>query len=1616
MVSAPFPVDEHQRIESLRQCKVLDTENEKIFDDLTRMAARLCDTPIALISLVDTNRQWFKSAFGLEAKETPREWAICAHSILRKEPLVIADASTDPRTSDNPLVTGPPHIRFYAGIPLESSDGLNLGTLCVIDEVPRTLSQDQLEYLKVLASQASSLLELKRTCYELEQKQHDLTDSDEKFAQLSAQLPGVVYRYLLRADGSSCFPFASEGIREIYRVSPNEVRFDATPVFDVLHPDDRRQVAASIERSARTLEPWKHEYRVLFPDNTVRWLSGNATPTLQPDRSILWHGFITDITQQRQERDEAQRVRSQHEAVINSSTQVAIIATDLNGIITVFNTGAERMLGYTATELVGKATPERIHLRSEVVARGEQLTRETGRLIQGFDAFVESARQGRHDSREWTYIRKDGSHLTVDLVVTAIRDADHSLIGFLGVASDVTASRKIAQELHRERERLELALSGGDLGTWDWNVVDRIKLIDSHGMAILGEQPRQFSMTLEDWESRVHPDDLPQRGKWLDDHFAERTDIYDAKYRMRKSDGTWVWVVSRGRVVERSNSGQPLRMVGTLADVTAKMQADRRSKESESRFRTLAASAPIGIFKSDINGQCVYANECWQVMWGLKQEASLGESWTQTVHADDQTRIHNAWKQFIKEGGDFEEEFRCVPVEDDLRYIRLKARPVYSETGDCIGFVGCSEDITSTREAEMAIREQNEWFRQLTGSLPQLTWTCLPDGPCDYLSRQWVEYTGIPEEAQLPYGWLDQLYPDDRELTIQLWQEHVGSGEPFETQFRIRGVDGTYRWFQTRAVPIRDANGAIVKWLGSNTDIQAIRASEERYELAVRGSGAGLWDWDLLTGTVFYSPRFREMLGYSAEEFPGRFESFFDALHPDDRPSVQRHLDAHFANPQTPYSLEYRLKSKSGEYRNFLANGEAIWNKDGNPYRMSGSIVDVTDRVHAEQELKATAELLREFIRHTPAAVAILDRELCYIQASERWIQDYGLSNIEIIGKSHYEIFPEIPDRWKEVHQRVLAGATEACSEDCFVRSDGKEEWLQWEVRPWWNSLGQIGGVIFFKQLITERKRAERELIDARIVADSANQSKSDFLANMSHEIRTPLTAILGYVELLSDRNLTDEIYNSYLQTIARSGEHLLKLINDILDLSKIEAGRMTVERVSFSPIELVEEVLGYFREMAAAKELCLTARVDGCVPKTICSDPVRLRQILVNLVGNAIKFTETGSVGVVVRVQDANNAKSSKLAFDVCDTGIGLSEEQQKDLFQPFIQADSSTTRKFGGTGLGLSVSRRMARLLDGDVSVESVPGKGSRFTATVDAGPTDNVDFINSLESTSQSPVDSSTSISLSGHILLAEDSPLNQRLFSTFLEAAGATVDIVEDGQQAIQKVSETLNPSGETASRSYDLILMDMQMPEVDGCTATSTLRAQGFSRPIVALTANAMHEDRKKCIQAGCNDFLIKPIARTELLSACRDWISRGKLADDSPALRSADVDSSMVFDRDAMSRLVRGDMQLFTEIVSLFHDDTSRLLKRAEEAVQENKPELLAELAHRLKGVCGAIHAESAFQAAHRLEILARERDMELIETRLINLVHEIRRLTPCLDNMKLLQATDEDETARPMN
>ncbi|HTO07826.1 MAG TPA: ATP-binding protein [Myxococcota bacterium] len=404
-------------------------------------------------------------------------------------------------------------------------------------------------------------------------------------------------------------------------------------------------------------------------------------------------------------------------------------------------------------------------------------------------------------------------------------------------------------------------------------------------------------------------------------------------------------------------------------------------------------------------------------------------------------------------------------------------------------------------------------------------------------------------------------------------------------------------------------------------------------------------------------------------------------------------------------------------------------------------------------------------------------------------------------------------------------------------------------------------------------EEANSALREAMLHAEQTTRIKTEFLANVSHEIRTPMTAILGFTEVLLEEATQAAAPAGTvdaLRTIQRNGDYLLALLNDILDLSKIESGRLEVERVTFSPVSVVREVERLMRVRAESKGIDFELEFDGAVPAHVEGDPTRVRQILINLVGNAIKFTEVGSVRLRVHLRD--DSASARLRFEVSDTGIGITAAERAKLFRPFGQADSSTTRRYGGTGLGLTISKRLTDLLDGSIEVESEPGRGTLFRVDLPAGNLEGVARVPAHESPGGEELrEGDAEPDLRGRVLLVEDGPDNQRLISLLLTRAGLEVVLAENGQQAIERVHEARQ-----SGQALGIVLMDMQMPVMDGYTATKILRRQGFATPIVALTAHAMDTERARCLAAGCDDFATKPIDRARFYALLRRHLPAAK--------------------------------------------------------------------------------------------------------------------------------------------
>jgi signal transduction histidine kinase/AmiR/NasT family two-component response regulator/HPt (histidine-containing phosphotransfer) domain-containing protein len=559
------------------------------------------------------------------------------------------------------------------------------------------------------------------------------------------------------------------------------------------------------------------------------------------------------------------------------------------------------------------------------------------------------------------------------------------------------------------------------------------------------------------------------------------------------------------------------------------------------------------------------------------------------------------------------------------------------------------------------------------------------------------------------------------------------------------------------------------------------------------------------------------------------------------------------------------------------------------------------------------------------------------------------------------------------------------------------------------------------KQRTHQVEEANKELTIALEEAKKADRAKSEFLANMSHEIRTPMNAIIGFSDILAEEKLTDE-QKRCVNTICDGGRHLLDIIDDILDFSKIEAGKLDVQTSECSLKRLFTKIESMMRPAALEKGLKFEIQENKGLPTNIYTDPTRLEQCLINLISNAIKFTEEGHVCVKVSLEDKNN--QPYIRFDVSDTGVGIPPEKQEKVFESFTQADGSTSRKYGGTGLGLTITRRLAELLDGELTLTSEQGRGSVFSLTIPAG----VDVTKqplldryNIDDHVCDEHDKLKEAKFSGHVLVAEDVRSNQMLAKWLLEKVGFEVTVAEDGNEAVQKVR----------SRSFDLILMDIQMPNMNGYEATKTLRNEGVKTPIIALTASAMSGDEGKCICAGCDDYLSKPIGRRKLLEKIHKYLPAenkaltekansvksqvdelaelccGQIPQESSLKETVgNEDSKEILNWDELiGRL--GDEELLKEVVPIFLKDNKERFEKLTEAVKAGDTKAIMFYAHAIKGAGRNIGARRLSDIACRLECVGRENDVDSATILFDKLKTEFEKV------VTFLSQTDWIETAK---
>jgi PAS domain S-box-containing protein len=766
----------------------------------------------------------------------------------------------------------------------------------------------------------------------------------------------------------------------------------------------------------------------------------------------------------------------------------------------------------------------------------------------------------------------------------------------------------------------------------------------------------------------------------------------------------------------------------------------------------------------------------------------------------------------------------------------------------------------------------------LVENATDMLWACDLDLRWNYLSPAVERVLGFTPAEAMRLGLVAMLTPESAARITQAVPDiiaHSRQASPeahraytLELEF-LRHPGGTV-WTEVRVSVLSDSEGTVVGLIGAAHDIGDRKRAEEaldqnayRYRAMLETIHDWVWEVDTAGRFTFVSPKIRDTLGYEPEELLGK--SPFGFMSPEEALRVREWYVDIFRRRQPFVAMENTLLHKNGTPVVFEFNGVPTYDAKGTLLGYHGCDRDITRRKQAELELRWKTAFLEAQTNSGLDGILVIDSQGKKLLCNQRLVELLSIPPHIVNDPDHLPLLkyaasltkdPEAFNRLRDLYDHpemtirdeveLVNGVILDRYTTSVLGEDGRYYGRIWTIRD-----------------ITDRTRAQKELRRAKDAAETATRAKSEFLANMSHEIRTPMTAILGFADLLLG-SLQDPEHAEAVHTIQRNAQYLMNIVDDILDLSKIEAGRMVVERTACDPAALVAEVLSLMQVRAAAQNLTIDARWLGPIPATIQSDPLRLRQILINLLGNAIKFTPKGTVRLISRLL-TDERQTAVLRFDITDTGIGMSAEQIGRLFQPFSQGDSSTNRNFGGTGLGLAISKRLAEILGGTIAVSSTLGAGSTFTLTIDAGSTQGVRMRDRpvdvpLPNRSARPQGSPLP-RLQGHLLLAEDGRDNQRLITRLLTTAGAEVTVAENGQVALDCVL-----AAQRAARPFALILMDMQMPVMDGYEATRQLRALGIATPIIAVTAHAMSGDREVCLAAGCDDYLTKPIDRTCLLN------------------------------------------------------------------------------------------------------------------------------------------------------
>jgi two-component system sensor histidine kinase/response regulator len=1134
-----------------------------------------------------------------------------------------------------------------------------------------------------------------------------------------------------------------------------------------------------------------------------------------------------------------------------------------------------------------------------------------------------------------------------------MRERSHAMRLAEGAGSELRHSKEFNSALQEHEQRWKHALEAAGHGVWDLDLQNDVATASVMTLQIIGRNAEDAPKSFAEWQGTVHPDDLPMVMQAFCAHLEGKAPLYASEFRVQGSDGQWRWIMARGMVVERDAGGKPVRVLGTNTDTGNRRSMQAALEEQKQFLDSVIDALPGNFYVLDKNGRHVRWNKNAEAVTGYTAEEMANLDAIVLFDEAERPAIKRAMQDVFEKG---EAEVEAGLLTRDGKRIPYRFRARRCVVGGKPYLIGVGEDISEREAVEAALRESEERYREIFNNAKFFVFTLDTASRITFAPPVIAEVAGYAPEEILG-AHISKLLTQEAWERAQRMLSMKLQGEAVATQYETELIckDGSIIPIEINTSLIY-RQGKVVGVQGVGRDIteryeyaQRLRENEEKYRGLFESAGDFAYSTDLNGNFTAISETLLTATGYRRSEL----KMIMQILSPDQLMLAQKMTAAKLSGEKQTTRYELDLTARDGRTIPIEIVSTLVY-KDEVPIGVQGIGREIAERKRAEEMLRRSERKYRELMEQAAEAIFVTDREW-------RRCEDVNQAACDLLGYTREEmqtldvgeIFRPAGPAGQPGRQGAEKNHGVSYSMRRFRRKDGGYIPVELSSR-----MLPDGRLQAFARDISQWLERESALQNANVKAQAASRAKSEFLANMSHEIRTPMNSVIGMARLALTRE-ADERQIGYLEKILMSGEHLLDIIDDILDFSKIEAGKMQIEKTAFDLRDIMDNLASLMADKAASKGLEFTMEMDPALPQRMQGDPLRLRQILLNFSDNAIKFTSRGGVRISVARAEGGEGQSA-VCFEVSDTGIGIAQEEIDKLFQPFQQTDGSVTREFGGTGLGLSISKRLVELMGGEVGVESQPGRGSRFWFKVglDEGGQD-------ADSSAEYFVErrDAQSTIRNARILLAENNVFNQQVAREFLEDVGCVVQVANNGMEALEWMQK----------EHFDCILMDVQMPLMDGLEATRQIRAnQAFAPlPVIAVTANALEEEKRRCLEAGMNDFVTKPLMPETLYAVLARWLSRQALPVSAPERRtqsSGRTEQNAVLDISALADLVGGSRDRMRQMLHRFMDSARQDMGRVAEALDREDMQHLREMAHHIKSPAAMVGAAGFAELCSELE------------------------------------------------